>query len=167
MTIIFGLIFTLACIGGSFVAMGGHLEVLMQPYEYVIILGAGLGAFIVANSTKVIKDTLKAVMEAMKNAVPKPSDYIDVLSLLYSEQEPEPAVLLHGHGEHRGMEAGLHDPGAEHTLSPLLEAGGHDEEAAGDPPQGLAEGLLVGFSGAGARVRWLVHVASQRRALCR
>ena len=84
MTIIIGLVFTLLCIGGSFVAMGGKLSVLMQPYEYVIILGSGIGAFIVANPMKVIKDTGKAVVEALKNAVPKNQEYIDVLGLLYS-----------------------------------------------------------------------------------
>ncbi len=84
MTIIIGLVFTFLCIGGSFVAMGGKLSVLMQPYEYVIILGSGVGAFIVANPMKVIKDTGKAVVEALKNAVPKNQEYIDVLGLLYS-----------------------------------------------------------------------------------
>jgi chemotaxis protein MotA len=77
-------VFTLACIGGSFWAMGGNLMVLMQPFEYVIILGSGVGAFIVANPTKVIKDTGKATMEALKGAVPTNREYIDVLGLLYS-----------------------------------------------------------------------------------
>lgn len=84
MTILIGLVFTLVCIMGSFYLMGGHLLVLMQPFEYVIILGSGIGAFIVANPMKVIKDTGKAVMEALKNAVPKNRDYIEVLGLLYS-----------------------------------------------------------------------------------
>lgn len=84
MTILIGLVFTLVCIMGSFYLMGGHLLVLMQPFEYVIILGSGIGAFIVANPMKVIKDTGKAVMEALKNSVPKNRDYIEVLGLLYS-----------------------------------------------------------------------------------
>jgi chemotaxis protein MotA len=83
-TILIGLVFTLLCIGGSFYAMGGHLMVLVQPFEYVIILGSGIGAFIVANPMKVIKDTGKATMEALKNAVPKNREYIEVLGLLYS-----------------------------------------------------------------------------------
>ncbi len=58
--------------------------VLMQPFEYVIILGSGVGAFIVANPMKVVKDTGKATMEALKNAVPKNREYIEVLGLLYS-----------------------------------------------------------------------------------
>jgi chemotaxis protein MotA len=83
-TIFIGLVFTLLCIGGSFYAMGGNLMVLVQPFEYVIILGSGIGAFIVANPMKVIKDTGKATMEALKNAVPKNREYIEVLGLLYS-----------------------------------------------------------------------------------
>lgn len=84
LTILIGLVVTLACIGGSFVAMGGKLSVLVQPFEYVIILGSGIGAFIVANPMKVIKDTGKATMEALKNSVPSNREYIDVLGLLYS-----------------------------------------------------------------------------------
>jgi chemotaxis protein MotA len=83
-TILIGLVFTLACIMGSFYAMGGHLVVLVQPFEYVIILGSGIGAFIVANSMKVIKDTGKATLEALKNAAPKNKEYIEVLGVLYT-----------------------------------------------------------------------------------
>ena len=84
MTILIGLVFTLVCIMGSFYLMGGNLMVLMQPFEYVIILGSGMGAFVVANPMKVIKDTGKATMEALKDAVPKNREYIEVLGLLYS-----------------------------------------------------------------------------------
>jgi chemotaxis protein MotA len=83
-TILIGLVFTLICIIGSFYFMGGHLAVLVQPFEYIIILGSGIGAFIVANPMKVIKDTGKATLEAFKNSVPKNREYIEVLGLLYS-----------------------------------------------------------------------------------
>jgi chemotaxis protein MotA len=83
-TIILGLVFSLACIGGSFVAMGGHIEVIWQPLEYVIILGSGIGAMIVANPMKVLKDTGKATMEALKNSVPTNTEYLEVLGVLYS-----------------------------------------------------------------------------------
>jgi chemotaxis protein MotA len=83
-TILAGLVLTLACILGSFVAMGGHVAVIWQPFEYVIILGSGIGAFIVANPMKVIKDTGRAVMEALKNSVPKNKEYLEVLGVLYA-----------------------------------------------------------------------------------
>lgn len=69
---------------GGFIAMGGHVSVLIQPWEFVIILGAALGTFFVANPLSLVKDTGKACMEAFANAVPKQRDYLDVLGLLYS-----------------------------------------------------------------------------------
>jgi chemotaxis protein MotA len=83
-TILIGLVLSLVCILGSFVAMGGHIMVVWQPFEYVIILGSGIGAMIVANPMKVLKDVGKATVEALKNAVPTNKDYLEVLGVLYS-----------------------------------------------------------------------------------
>lgn len=84
MTIIVGLIVTLGCILGGFMAMGGHVWVMWQPWEYVIICGAAIGTFIVANPMKTIKDTGRGLIEALTNASPKQRDYLDVLSVLFS-----------------------------------------------------------------------------------
>jgi chemotaxis protein MotA len=83
-TIILGLVITLGCMLGGFVAMGGHVIVIWQPWEYVIICGAALGTFVVANPMKIIKDTGKALIEGFKNAAPKGREYLDVLGVLYS-----------------------------------------------------------------------------------
>jgi chemotaxis protein MotA len=83
-TILIGLVFTMVCILGSFVAMGGHIEVVWQPFEYVIILGSGIGAMIVANPMKVLKDVGKGTMEAFKGAVPTNTQYLEILGTLYS-----------------------------------------------------------------------------------
>ena len=40
MGIIIGLIVTLGCVLGGFMAMGGHIDVLYQLWEFVIIGGA-------------------------------------------------------------------------------------------------------------------------------
>ena len=50
---------------GGYAALGGHLEVLMQPFEFVIIGGSSLGIFIVANPMSTIKDCGKAIVEAI------------------------------------------------------------------------------------------------------
>ena len=84
MTILLGLIITLGCMLGGFMAMGGHVEVLWQPWEFVIILGTALGTFIVANPMKVIKDSAKGLGEAFGNAAPTARHYLDVMGLLYS-----------------------------------------------------------------------------------
>jgi chemotaxis protein MotA len=75
---------TIGCILGGYVALGGHLYVLWQPYEFIIILGAAIGSFFVANPMKVVKDTGTGVMEAIKESTPKPQEYLDLLALLYS-----------------------------------------------------------------------------------
>ncbi|CAN7537927.1 flagellar motor stator protein MotA [Pararhizobium sp. LjRoot235] len=84
MNIIIGLVLTIGCILGGFIAMGGHMEVLNQPFELVIIGGAGLGGYIMANSMKVLKDTAKALGEAFRHKVPKERNYLDTLGVLYS-----------------------------------------------------------------------------------
>ncbi|HLP66297.1 MAG TPA: flagellar motor stator protein MotA [Rhizobium sp.] len=84
MNIIIGLVITFGCIIGGYMAMGGHIEVLIQPFELMIIGGAGLGSFITANPIKVVKDSGKSIAEAFKNAVPKERHYLDVLGVLYS-----------------------------------------------------------------------------------
>ncbi|MCV9962817.1 flagellar motor stator protein MotA [Pararhizobium sp. BT-229] len=84
MNIIIGLLLTMGCILGGFIAMGGHMEVLNQPFELMIIGGAGLGGYIMANSMKVLKDTAKALGEAFLHKVPKERNYLDTLGVLYS-----------------------------------------------------------------------------------
>ncbi|WP_340162806.1 flagellar motor stator protein MotA [Falsochrobactrum tianjinense] len=84
MGIIIGLAITLGCMLGGFIAMGGNVSVLIQPWEFVIILGAALGTFFIANPLSLVKDTGRACVEAFTNAVPKQRDYLDVLGVLYS-----------------------------------------------------------------------------------
>ena len=69
---------------GGYSALGGHLEVLVQPFEFLIICGSSLGVFIVANPFSTIKDCGKAFVEAILDKVPKPRDYLDVLSVLHA-----------------------------------------------------------------------------------
>ncbi|WP_187968104.1 flagellar motor stator protein MotA [Aquibium microcysteis] len=84
MGILIGLVVTFGCVLGGFMAMGGHIEVLVQPWEFVIILGAAVGVFLIANPMKTVKDTGKAILEAFKNAVPGEQDYLQTLGVLHS-----------------------------------------------------------------------------------
>jgi len=80
---IIGLMIVVGSILGGYGALGGHLEVLFQPFEFLIIGGAALGIFIVANPLATIKDCGKAVAEAVTDAVPRPRDFLDVLSAMH------------------------------------------------------------------------------------
>src|ERR1700735_2511558 len=56
----------------------------MQPFEFVIICGASLGVFIIGNTFGTIKDSGRAFVEAVTDKVPKPRDFLDVLSVLHA-----------------------------------------------------------------------------------
>jgi chemotaxis protein MotA len=84
MNMIIGLVVTFGCVFGGYMAAGGHFGVLVQPYELLEIIGAAVGGFIVANPMKVIKDTGKALGEALGNKVPHERHYLDMLGVLYA-----------------------------------------------------------------------------------
>ena len=77
MGIIIGMVITLGCVLGGFMAMGGHIEVLVQPFEFLIIGGAAIGIFIIANPMSTVKDSGKATLEAI--AAGHPASQIDEL----------------------------------------------------------------------------------------
>jgi chemotaxis protein MotA len=81
---IIGLTVAVGCLIGGFVAMGGHLIVIWQPWEYVIILGIATGTFIIANPLSLVVDTGRAALEAISGKAPKRRDYLDILAVLYA-----------------------------------------------------------------------------------
>jgi chemotaxis protein MotA len=84
LSILFGFIITIASLLGGFTALGGHISVIWQPWEYVIIAGMALGTYIIANPWKVVLDTGAATLQALTVAVPKERHYLDLLGLLHS-----------------------------------------------------------------------------------
>ena len=84
MSFIIGLVIALGCMIGGYVANGGHVGVLWQPFEMIIICGSALGTFVISNPMSTIKDTGRALMEAIKGGGPKNRDYLDILGLLYT-----------------------------------------------------------------------------------
>lgn len=84
MGVLIGLVIAIGSMFGGFVAMGGHLAVIWQPWEFVIIGGIAAGTYIIANPMSVVKDTGRATVEALRGAVPKREDYLAILGLLYA-----------------------------------------------------------------------------------
>jgi len=83
---IFGIFFVLGCVLGGYVALGGHLHVLWQPFEFVIIVGAAIGAFIISNSKHVIKDTGKRFLDVFKKQVFVKSAYLELLVAMFGNR---------------------------------------------------------------------------------
>ena len=49
MNFVIGLVISFGCMLGGYAALGGHLHTLLQPFEFLILGGAALGIFVVAN----------------------------------------------------------------------------------------------------------------------
>jgi chemotaxis protein MotA len=83
MIFIIGVVVVLASVLGGYMANGGHLFILWQPFEFVIIVGAAIGGFIIANPKPVIARSAKVVGELLKGPKYTKENYLAVLSLLY------------------------------------------------------------------------------------
>ena len=79
-----GIVVIIASVLGGFVAMGGHLEVLWQPFEAVIILGAAFGAFVIGNTGAVLKQTAGVFGTLMRGPRYNKAAYVELLGLQYS-----------------------------------------------------------------------------------
>ncbi|NDV50772.1 flagellar motor stator protein MotA [Salipiger sp. PrR003] len=83
MIALLGFIVVFGSVLGGFAAMGGNLWVLWQPYEVLIICGAAVGAFVIANPRGVIKDTLKSCRAVLRGRPHSKEEYLELFSLLY------------------------------------------------------------------------------------
>ncbi len=83
MLVIVGYVLVLGSVLGGFAMAGGHLGALVQPNELIIIGGAAVGAFVVGNSAKAIKATLKMLPTVLKGSVYTKELYMDLMALLY------------------------------------------------------------------------------------
>ncbi len=84
MLLIVGGLTVFICVIGGFIMMGGHIEILIQPVEFIIIVGASVGAFIIANPKTVIKASIKATMSLLKAPRHNKESFLELLTLLYA-----------------------------------------------------------------------------------
>jgi chemotaxis protein MotA len=84
MRLAIGTVVILVCVLGGYMAMGGHLEVLMQPFEAVIILGAAMGAFVIGNTGAVLKQSIGVFGTLFKGPRYNKAAYVELLGLQYT-----------------------------------------------------------------------------------
>ena len=84
MLLIVGSLTVIICVVGGFIMMGDHIEILIQPVEFIIIVGASVGAFIIANPKTVIKASIKATMGLLKAPRHNKESFLELLTLLYA-----------------------------------------------------------------------------------
>lgn len=80
-----GLGVVMVCVFGGYIAMGGNIMIILKaaPMELVVILGAAIGAFIIANSKKIIGETSQGFKDMLAGPKYTKEDYLDLLSLMY------------------------------------------------------------------------------------
>ncbi|WP_110665500.1 flagellar motor stator protein MotA [Salinicola halophilus] len=83
MLILIGYAVVLASVFGGYVSIGGHLGALFQPAEFVMIIGAAIGAFICANNGKAIKATLRSFSKLKRTKRYNKMMYMELMALQY------------------------------------------------------------------------------------
>ncbi len=76
----------IGCTFGGYILLGGHLDVILKalPFEGMIIVGSGIGAFVISNTGHVMKDTMKKMNCLIKPEAHKKTDYVELLCLLFT-----------------------------------------------------------------------------------
>jgi chemotaxis protein MotA len=83
MLVIGGWIAVFVAVFGSFVLGGGHVLALLQPFEFMCIFGAAIGAFVVSNPPKTLRAVAKAVPTCFKSADYNKEKYLALIALLF------------------------------------------------------------------------------------
>ena len=79
---IIGIVVVIGAVIGGYLMEHGHLEVLVQPAELVIIGGAALGTLLVANPLSIIKGVFGGLIGVLKGSPYTKKAYLDTLKML-------------------------------------------------------------------------------------
>jgi chemotaxis protein MotA len=82
---IIGIITIFVMVFGGYLAAGGKMGIILKslPFEFIMIGGAGVGAFLISNDMSAVKHTLKDLSKVFKGPKWKHEDYRDLLCLLF------------------------------------------------------------------------------------
>mgnify|MGYP001202541105 FL=1 len=83
MFIVVGYIVVFVAVFGSFVALGGHLGALYQPFEFTLIGGAAIGAYLAASNGRSVRLMMSALVDALKPSPYNKSMALELMSLMY------------------------------------------------------------------------------------
>ena len=82
---IIGIVVVFVMVFGGYLLAGGKMGIILKalPYEFTMIGGAAVGAFLISNDIGGTKHALKDVGKVFKGPHWKPEDYRDLLCLLF------------------------------------------------------------------------------------
>jgi chemotaxis protein MotA len=132
-----GILIVFAAIAGGFAMAGGHFGVLIQPSEFIVIIGAAIGVLITSSPGLMKKRVIHALQAALKEGIPKKSDYLDLLKAQY-----ELFMLARRQGV-LALEAHVNEPGKSTILKkyPSIAKQGHAQSFLAEALQQLVNGI--------------------------
>lgn len=80
---IIGIVVVFGAVIGGFLMEKGHLAVLVQPAELLILVGAALGTLLVANPMHIIKGVVAGLMGVLKGSKFDKQRYLNTLKMMY------------------------------------------------------------------------------------
>lgn len=78
-----GIFIVLVCVFGGYALSGGHLHVIVQPFEVMIIFGAALGGYVIGNPMGTVKMGFGKAIHALLGKGPSKKDYVELLQLMF------------------------------------------------------------------------------------
>jgi chemotaxis protein MotA len=132
-----GILIVLAAVCGGFAMAGGHFPVLIQPSEFVVILGAAMGTLVTSAPGKMKKRVMHAFKSAIKENIPSRSDYLELLKCQY-----ELFMLARRQGV-LALEAHINDPAKSDLFKkyPSITKHGHARVFLAEALQQLVNGI--------------------------
>jgi len=85
MVVIVGIVIIFVMVFGGYLLAGGKMGIILTalPFEMIMIGGAALGAFVIANDMAAIRQTLRDIGKVFRGPNWKHEDYRDLLCLLF------------------------------------------------------------------------------------
>lgn len=82
---IIGILVVFVMVFGGYLLAGGKMGIILKamPYEFTMIAGAAVGAFLISNDMGAIKRTLRDIGRVFRGPRWTPADYRDLLCLLF------------------------------------------------------------------------------------
>ena len=80
---IIGIVVVFAAIIGGFLMEKGHLAVLVQPAELLIIAGAAAGTLLIANPLRILKAIMGGLIGSLKGSPFTKARYLSTLKMMY------------------------------------------------------------------------------------
>jgi chemotaxis protein MotA len=78
-----GILIVIVGVFGGFALAGGHLYVIWQPFEVMIIFGAALGGMIIANPMGTVKRAFSMAIKGLVGKGPGKKEYVELLQLMF------------------------------------------------------------------------------------